>query len=487
MRLSIKTRQVAGVTLIVGTAVIVLSGFYLSSLVRIRLEESQARGELLANATFHRAREVVASSRDPRSALGDDAGLRSILEASAYSRNVTYAAIVDVSGVAIAHSDERSVGATLEPRGQLGDLLDEGALSQWRAIYAADGRTLEVGQPLLLGGVEFGSIRIGISTLLMRSDLNAALRPALATAIVALMVASLAAMLLARRFLRPIHLIRSGLTSLQEGDFGVQLNLAQQDEFGELGDFFNSVSARLSADRSELAGRKARLLAAFGRLSTGVAHEIKNPLNAMMIHLELLRHQLSPPENPGGAGEIDLAAANEHASVIAVQIRRLDEVVQGFLKLTRPGEVVLEPIAVAALFEEVRPVVEAEARKNGVQVDISCPPALPDIRGDAGMLRQTFLNLALNACQAMPNGGTLRMSAAAAPGRRVEIVFEDTGLGIAPEHLERIFDLYFTTRAEGSGIGLSMVHRIVQLHDGDIEVQSTPGQGTTFRLLLAQA
>ena len=103
------------------------------------------------------------------------------------------------------------------------------------------------------------------------------------------------------------------------------------------------------------------------------------------------------------------------------------------------------------------------------------------------MLRQAFLNLALNACQAMPNGGTLRIRCDAVRGRMVAISFADTGTGIKPEHLQRIFDLYFTTKEKGSGIGLSMVYRTVQMHDGEIEVQSTPGGGTTFRVLLPQA
>jgi two-component system NtrC family sensor kinase len=103
------------------------------------------------------------------------------------------------------------------------------------------------------------------------------------------------------------------------------------------------------------------------------------------------------------------------------------------------------------------------------------------------MLRQAFLNLAINACQAMPTGGSLRLTCAPAARDRVEVRFEDSGVGIPPEHLGKIFDLYFTTKDHGTGIGLSMVYRIVQLHDGEIEVQSTPGRGTTFKLLLPRA
>jgi len=112
---------------------------------------------------------------------------------------------------------------------------------------------------------------------------------------------------------------------------------------------------------------------------------------------------------------------------------------------------------------------------------------VPDVNGDPTMLRQAFLNLALNACQAMRDGGTLRIRCQPAPPRRVAIAFSDTGVGIDPKHLSRIFDLYFTTKSQGTGIGLSMVYRTIQMHDGEIEVESTPGAGTTFTVLLPQA
>jgi signal transduction histidine kinase len=132
-------------------------------------------------------------------------------------------------------------------------------------------------------------------------------------------------------------------------------------------------------------------------------------------------------------------------------------------------------------------VIEPEARKNNVRVAMECPASVPPVNGDAAMLRQAFLNLAINACQAMPNGGTLRLVGAAGSRNRVEVRCEDTGVGIPPANLEKIFDLYFTTKHHGTGIGLSMVYRIVQLHDGEIEVRSTPGHGTTFRVLLPRA
>jgi signal transduction histidine kinase len=603
MRLGIKGKQVLGVTSIVAAVVVVLSLLHLARLARVSLQESRARAELLANAIYHRAREVVGEGTDPYQALRTDPGLRAILESSLYSQNVTFAAIVDVNGIVVAHTDPGLEGKPLPAGGDLDRLLERPALAELVRIYSGQGRNLEFRQPLLLGDTQFGSTRIGVSTLLIRNDLDLSLRPAVATAFVALAVSVIVAMILAQLLLRPIHVIRTGLTRLGRGESGVRLDLNRHDEFGELGTFFNAVSEQLAADRSQMAHlesavdrledavalvspsgellfanpamrtlvpnaaaaaqlgdllpadhplqqlardtlasrqsrgpvsarfgegerlmmthavtdrngelvgvmlvardveylthvqstvRYSRKLAALGRLSAGVAHEVKNPLNAMMIHLELLRQQFAQRSAPAaahaGAGGAAPAPppAEAHVEVIAREIKRLDEVVQGFLKFTRPEDLKLQPVRIASVIDEILPTIRPEADRAGVAIVAECEAA-PDVNGDPAMLRQAFLNLALNACQAMPNGGTLRVACEAVRGRRVAISFADTGVGIRPEHLQRIFDLYFTTKEKGSGIGLSMVFRTVQMHDGEIEVQSTPGVGTTFRLLLPQA
>jgi signal transduction histidine kinase len=157
------------------------------------------------------------------------------------------------------------------------------------------------------------------------------------------------------------------------------------------------------------------------------------------------------------------------------------------LKFARPDELKLQPVRLGSLLSDIQTSVAPEATRRHIAMKVECPESLPDINADPGMLSQALLNLALNACQAMPDGGTLKISCRTAARRRVEVDIEDTGIGIAPEHLGRIFDLYFTTKDKGSGIGLSMVYRIVQLQDGEVEVQSTPGRGTRFRLTFPQA
>jgi signal transduction histidine kinase len=488
MRFSIKAKQVAGVTSIVGLAVVILSAYYLSSLARVRLEESQARGELLADAAAHRARALVVAGPDASTALAADEGLLSILESSAYSPQLTYAAIADTSGKAIAHSDASLVGQIMPSYDDVTVLRKRGAVALIRAVYSEGGKIFEIRRPLLLDGKDVGSIRVGVSTLLIRHDLTEGLRPGLIAVAAAVAGSSLIALLLAQVLLRPIHVIRSGITRLGRGEFGVMVDLARDDEFAELGQFFNTMSAKLSADREHASPEPAPIdprralkrLTTFTRMTAGIAHEVKNPINATVIHLELLKQQLASPA-------IDRASVNEHVAIIDAQMHRLDVVVQGFLKFMRPEELKLELTSVAALVDAIQPIITAEADRSGVQLTTAIPRDLPEILVDTGMLQQAILNLAINACQAMPQGGRLRLASEAAVGHRVAITCEDTGRGIPPEQLDKVFNLYFTTKDDGSGIGLSMVARAVELHDGEIEVQSTPGHGTTFRVLLPQA
>jgi hypothetical protein len=177
----------------------------------------------------------------------------------------------------------------------------------------------------------------------------------------------------------------------------------------------------------------------------------------------------------------------KHVDIIGKEIQRLDQVVGGFLKFARPDELKLQPVQLASIISDVTTTVAPEAERMHVSVRSECGRELPEINADPAMLSQAILNLALNGCQAMPNGGTLKLACRTTSRNRVEIDVEDTGVGIPPENLQKIFDLYFTTKEKGSGIGLSMVYRIVQLHDGEVEVQSTPGVGTRFRLIFPQA
>jgi signal transduction histidine kinase len=480
MRLSLKQKQVLGVTAMVALIVIALSLLHLMTLARVLLLESRDRLELLANEVYVQAREVVTDPATAYDALGGSRSVQSALEAAIYSQDVIDAVIVDPTGTVIASSDPVQVGTVLSPRTPLNNLIASSRLAQLQAVYNTE-QSLEWNQPIALGDQPFGEIRIGLSTILVRSDLNESLAPAVAAAGGALLVAVISAMLLAQVVLRPMHVIRSSLSRLGRGDLGATLDLRDDEEFRELGDVFDQVSAQLRAAAPE--GLKpaqltelSRRIAMVGRLTAGVAHEMKNPLNAMTIHLELLKQKLS-------AGR----PAGEHVEIIEQEIRRLDQRIQGFLKFVRPEESSFRAVTLTPLISSVVHAMQPEAQRAGVAIDLACTDGALAVQGDAAQLREVFLNLAQNAIQAMPRGGRLTISCSAAANQRVRVRVEDTGVGIAPENLAKIFELYYTTKERGTGVGLSMVYRTIQIHNGDIDVESTAGVGTTFILTLPSA
>jgi signal transduction histidine kinase len=488
MALSIKQKQVLGVTSIVVLVVVGLSVRQLVSLTRMLVQQRSALAETIALTMFGRAREIVTSKETGHQELRRDVVLRELAtQAQAYA-DLAYAAITDVDGTIVMHSDVARIGERLPPGDDLALFADAGGFAQLRAIYQTD-RMLELRQPMMLEGgagddaLPFAEIRVGFSPLLIRRTLTDELRPAAVAAGISLLIAVVVAMILAQVVVRPIHVIRSGLSRLGQGDFGAKLDL-KGDEFKDLGDVFASVTNQLKAVIPDSAKRAqlmelSRRVASLGRLTAGVAHEVKNPLNAMTIHLELLRQKLS-----AGADE---QSTEQHVDIISREIRRLDDVVQGFLKFARPEELTLRRVPPGELIEEVMKTLEVEANVTGVSLARDVAAGVPDIEADPGILRQALLNLAKNAVQAMPDGGRLTMSAAPTKDGRVEIRVADTGVGIPPENLAKIFDLYFTTKQTGTGIGLSLVYRTIQLHNGDIDVESTPGVGTTFVIKMPKA
>jgi PAS domain S-box-containing protein len=218
-------------------------------------------------------------------------------------------------------------------------------------------------------------------------------------------------------------------------------------------------------------------LAALGRITAGVAHEVKNPLNSMRLWLENLKESipLEPDSN-----------AAQAVQVLDKEIDRLDAVVKRFLDFTRPMEIRLEATHLPDLLKEVLEIAQPQFQKANVQVAQLLPIDVPEVYVDRALLQQAVLNLVLNAVDAMPEGGQLRV-VLSRRGDMAEIAVGDNGKGISPENRQKIFQLFFTTRPGGSGIGLASTFRIVQLHNGSINFTSEVGRGTTFRIELPLA
>ena len=215
----------------------------------------------------------------------------------------------------------------------------------------------------------------------------------------------------------------------------------------------------------------SRRLAAIGRLTAGVGHEVKNPINAIVVHLELLRNKLD-----GSDGN-----ALRHLEIISSEIQRLDRVVQTLVDFSRPVELQLEEQDLRRIVSGVLMLASAELETRDVYVQSTLPdhPLLAKV--DSDLLKQALLNIVLNGAQAMADGGKLEVRLAE-NGRMALLSIHDEGGGIPDDIRDKIFDLYFTTKKGGSGIGLAMTYRIVQLHNGSIEVESGETTGTTFTL-----
>ncbi len=214
-------------------------------------------------------------------------------------------------------------------------------------------------------------------------------------------------------------------------------------------------------------------LSAISRITSGVAHEVKNPLNAILMHVELARMKLAREDT-------DIAPQME---IISREILRLDRVVKTFLDFTRPVELHVAEVPLDSFVREIVELAAPQAKAAGIHTSLNEDADGVNIRVDADLMKQAILNVVVNAIQAMPNGGELCIDCAVRDDE-AEIRISDTGVGIPPELREKIFRLYYTTKPEGSGIGLAMTFRIVQLHDGTIDFISEPGKGTTFVLRL---
>ncbi|MFC1453341.1 nitrogen regulation protein NR(II), partial [Verrucomicrobiota bacterium] len=212
-------------------------------------------------------------------------------------------------------------------------------------------------------------------------------------------------------------------------------------------------------------------------LAAGVAHEIGNPLNALNIHLQLIDREIR--DLPEGAA----AGLGELVDVARKEVTRLDLIITQFLRALRPTRPKLTSVEIERVIEDALVLLRQEIEDRSIDVSIEKPESLPKVRVDRNQMQQAFFNIIKNAFQSMSDGGTLRISLGVTD-RLLAVSFRDTGQGISAEDMGRIFEPYHTTKAQGSGLGLMIVQRIVQDHGGQIEVASKPGQGTAFTVLL---
>ncbi len=610
-RIRLKTKLVLSITGMVFALVVAFSYLYVSHVVRQRTGEAYDSAAFVAKQVRDAARDAsqidlsatFASSNPPhaihevlKEALQTDPGLKTLLQSAVgYSQTIADVAITDVNGVAIVHNDPTQLGNKLEQREDFRRVRDGNFLDQLKVVWGKP-KVYDVYLPIQREGQPFGEIRIGISSVFLKSEVQPQLTRDLAVSAFAILASLLLAAGLSNLALRPLEAIGRRLDQMTAGvpDTAPEPDPKRTDEYGvvntkidrlgrqirDVREVFSALKENLdqimgtlqdglmlftsdyrvvlvsaSAERfvgrsrGEMLGRKveeiftdgnklglivldafaihralpqreielengrriqialdfiaergerigalltmrdaesvrrieneielSRRLAAIGRLTSGVAHEVKNPINAIVVHLELLKEKMRD-------GDAD---SHRHMDIIGREIHRLDRVVQTLVDFNRPVELRLTEFDLRKAIEDVVLLSAPEAARQNIRVetDVSREP-LP-VRADADLIKQALLNVVLNGVQAMTDGGVLsirshRDDAAAS----VEV--HDQGGGIPANIRDKIFNLYFTTKKAGSGIGLAMCYRVLQLHNGSLDFVTEMGKGTTFRLVLPLA
>ncbi|MGB7554197.1 MAG: ATP-binding protein [Candidatus Korobacteraceae bacterium] len=610
-QIRLKTKLVLAISGMVFAVVAVFSYFYVSHVVRQRTAETYDNAAFVAKEIRESARDAsqidlsstFVNTNDPKQveavldeALQTDPGLNTLLQSIVgYSPTIADAAITDVSGRAIVHTDPSAIGTQLESREDFQNVRNGSFRRQLAVVYGAP-RVYDVYLPIQREGQPFGDIRVGISTVLLKSEIKPQLTRALFFSAIAILLSLALAAGVSNIALRPLEAIGRRLDQMTAGvpDVTPEPDPRGTDEYGlvntkidrlgrqirDVKEVFSALKENLdqimgtlqdglvlftrdtrvvlvSASAERFVGRPrgeilgnvveevfndatklgrivldafalhqpipqreielengqriqialdfiaergerigalltmrdsesvrrieneielSRRLAAIGRLTSGVAHEVKNPINAIVVHLELLREKMR---------EVD-PDTRRHMDIIGREIHRLDRVVETLVDFNRPLELRLVDFDLRRVIEDVTLLASPESARQGVKIEANLGSEALPVRADADLIKQALLNVVINGVQAMADGGVLSIIA-----RRDEtaaiIEVRDQGTGIRPEIRDKIFNLYFTTKKAGSGIGLAMSYRVLQLHSGGLHFVTEMGRGTTFRLILPLA
>ncbi|HTC79166.1 MAG TPA: ATP-binding protein [Terriglobales bacterium] len=611
-RFRLKTKLVLAISGMVTAVVVAFATIFIFQLVHQRLSDTFENGDFVAHQIYDATRQSLemdlSSTRvdmqDPQAVrdayeeiLQTDPGLNSLLQSIVgYSKPIYDVAVADAQGRALLHTDPNVSlkNQVLPARQDFRQVANGGFRRQLEVVYGPP-QLYEIRVPLERGGLPFGSVRVGISTIFLKSELRPQLDRALLLAGTAIFITLLLAAALSNLALRPLAIIGRRLDLMTEpgGEAETEAQREQEPDevnavttkinrlgrqmrdvkevFTALKDNLDQIMANLQdglilftrdarailvsaaverflgIPRQQMLGHNAgeffthetqigRLvldafmdhqplsprdietedgrriqialdfieeggerigalltlrdaesvrrieseielshrLAAIGRLASGVGHEVKNPINAIVVHLEVLRQKLQQMDPD----------TRRHMDVIASEIQRLDRVVQMLIDFTRPVELRLTDIDLSRIVDEVLSLASPDAERQGVRVIRQLAAETLPVRVDADLLKQALLNVVLNGVQAMPQGGNLEVAARRTSDREIVIEVRDQGAGIAPEIRDKVFNLYFTTKKAGTGIGLAMTYKVMQLHHGSVDFAPASPRGTVFQLTL---
>jgi signal transduction histidine kinase len=289
-------------------------------------------------------------------------------------------------------------------------------------------------------------------------------------------------LILAWSFARPLRELTDAARRVAAGDLSVQVRPRRGGEITELSRTFNEMVERLREKRRlEERLHFAERSTALGRLASAVAHEIRNPLNFINLSIDHVRQRLGPSEAERRA-EFERVLGN-----VKAEISRLNRLVGDFLSFGKPMRLDPRPCSVGPLLREVAALVEHKARDQGIALALDAEDTLPLALADPELLKTCFLNLMINAVDAMPEGGLLSVTLRRDGSGWISVEVGDSGRGMSAEEVGAAFEPYFSTKETGLGLGLALTRKIVEDHRGSIELESTTGRGTTVRVRLPLA
>jgi len=600
---------VFSVTFMMTVMVAAFSYLYISQILRLRAtnayDDAHQLTELLRYIASNAVPDLGSTRVDTKNPAAVRAALTEYLQTDVNLNNMLQsvveqwpfiydASIVDVNGKALLHYRPKLVGTKIAERPDFSKVPAARFPQQMRLVYGPQS-LYDVSLPLQLNGAPFGTVRVGVSTVLLKNEVTRHLEHALFASIAAIFASLLLSAGISSLALGPLKKISLNLDSVSAGEAeALSGNESEHDEYGlvslkiaNLGrqirdskEIFSAlkdnvdqlmsnlqdglmlftrdfrvvlvsapVEQFLGRPRRELLGRTAkeifsrdsglgtlvldaferqrpllqreleatggrriqvsldfiqerttqigallimrdtesvrrigdeiemsRRLSASGRITRGVAHEVKNPINAIVLHLQLLQNKLAQAEPD----------TRRHMDIIDSEIHRLDRVVQTLIDFTRPRDLHLEEIDLRHLLEDVSLLSAPDAEQHGVNIERAFADEPLSIRADSDLMKQALLNVVLNGVQAMADGGLLTVAAHREGGLAVAEIC-DHGPGIPGELVDKVFELYFTTKKDGSGIGLAHTYQVMQWHYGSVDFESAEGRGTTFRFRIPLA
>ena len=600
-----KTIIVLAITLMVTVMVAAFSYLYISQILRASISSASETANSLTHQLAYAAENAVPDFGSTKIDISDpvavkralteymqtDVNLNNLLQSYTGDWRCIYdVAIVDVNDKALLHTNSNLAGKVITPRPSFDQVVKSAGIRKQIRLVFSPANVYDVTYPLQLTQLNrtpFGTIRIGVQTVFLKSEVQPKMIKAAYYSVALIILSLLLAAGISNIALGPLKEINRNLDSVSAGEADVYSSESEHDEYGlvslkiaNLGrqirdskEIFSAlkdnvdqlmsklqdglmlfardsrvvlvsapVESFLGRPRGELLGRTvqevfardsllgaalldsferrrpllqrefdvaggkrvqvsldfvqeknsqigallimrdteparrigdeiemSRRLSASSRVTRGVAHEVKNPINAIVLHLQLLQNKLAQQEPD----------TRRHMDIIDSEIRRLDRVVQTLVDFTRPRDLHLEEIDFRRLLEDVALLAAPDAEQHGVTVDLHMPEEKLPVKVDIDLMKQAILNVVINGVQSMPNGGLLAISARHENGTALAEV-QDQGGGIPKELHDKVFELYFTTKKEGSGIGLAQTYQILQWHYGSVNFESAE-KGTVFR------